>query len=58
MHREKLRTHPLQQIVQYMFKWISIGMIIIGLGVLMLVLNKTFDFGAILKLASSFVLIG
>jgi len=41
-----------------MFKWISIGMIIIGIGVLMLVLNKTFDFGTIFKLVSSLVLIG
>jgi hypothetical protein len=53
---DKVRAE--QQIVQYMFKWISIGMIIIGIGVLMLVLNKTFDLGAIFKLASSFVLIG
>jgi hypothetical protein len=53
---DKVRAE--QQIVQYMFKWISIGMIIIGIGVLMLMLNKTFDFGAIFKLVSSFVLIG
>jgi hypothetical protein len=52
---DKIRAE--QQIVQYMFKWITIGMIIIGIGVLMLVLNKTFDFGTIFKLASSFVLI-
>ena len=53
---DKVRAE--QQIVQYMFKWLSIGMIIIGIGVLMLVLNKTFDFGTIFKLVSSFVLIG
>ena len=53
---DKVRAE--QQIVQYMFKWLSIGMIIIGIGVLMLVLNKTFDFGTIFKLVSSLVLIG
>jgi hypothetical protein len=53
---DKVRAE--QQIVRYMFKWISIGMIIIGVGVLMLVLNKTFDFGTIFRLVSSFVLIG
>lgn len=34
-----------QEIVARMFKWITIGMIILGLGVIMLVLNKNFDFG-------------
>jgi hypothetical protein len=41
-----------------MFKWMAIGMIIIGLGVLMLVLNKNFDFGKLFGLISSLLLIG
>lgn len=53
---DKVRAE--QQIVKYMFKWISIGMIILGIGVLMLVLNKNFDFGKIFGLISTFVVLG
>ena len=53
---DKVRAE--QQIVKYMFRWISIGMIILGIGALMLVLNKNFDFGKIFGLISTFLVLG
>ena len=47
-----------QEIVQQMFKAIMVGMLILGVGLLMLVLNKNFDFGKWFGLASSFLLLG
>jgi zinc-ribbon domain len=47
-----------QEIVVRMFRQIMIGMVILGLGLLMLVLNKNFDFGKMFGLVSSFFLLG
>ena len=53
---EKVRQE--QAIVQHMFRWLSIGMIIIGLGVLMLVLNRSLDLGRWFGSVTSVLLIG
>ena len=47
-----------QAIVQYMFKWLSIGMIIVGIAVLMLVANKYFDLGKWFGLVTAVLMIG
>src|SRR6185369_10905426 len=45
-------------IVRHMFRWIGWGMMVLGIGVLMLVVNKSFDFGKLFGLASSLFLLG
>jgi len=41
-----------------MFTWIMWGMMIMGIGVVMIVANKSFDFGKWFKMISSFVTLG
>jgi hypothetical protein len=52
------RNETEQVIVRRMFSWIMWGMIIIGIGVMMLVMNKYFDLPRWLHIASSFLLLG
>jgi hypothetical protein len=52
------KAHREQAIVQYMFKWLSIGMIIVGIAVLMLVANKYFDLGKWFGLVTAVLMIG
>ena len=47
-----------QIIVSRMFTWLTWGMIVLGLGVAMLVVNKYFDIGRWFQLVSSFFLLG
>lgn len=41
-----------------MFNWIMLGMIILGIGVAMIVVNKNFDIGKWFSLLSSFLVLG
>jgi hypothetical protein len=41
-----------------MFNWLMFGMIILGIGVAMLVINKNFDIGRWFSLLSSFFILG
>lgn len=43
--------------VRQMFRWIAWGMIVLGIGVLMLVVNKSFDVGKFLNFLSSILLL-
>jgi hypothetical protein len=45
-------------IVSRMFTWIMWGMMIMGIGIVMLVVNKSFDFGKWFKMISSVVTLG
>jgi hypothetical protein len=55
----KLQKAELEQaIVRSMFNWLMWGMLIIGIGVVMLVLNKNFDFGKMFGLVSSLLVLG
>lgn len=45
-------------IVRHMFRWIAWGIIVLGIGVLMMVVNKSFDFGKLIVLASSLLMLG
>ena len=38
-------TEPEQAMVRTMFNWLMLGMIVIGVGIAMLVVNKYFDLG-------------
>ena len=44
-----------RQIVRTMFRWITWGMILLGIGVLMIVFNKSFNVGGWLKFMASAV---
>ena len=44
-----------QEIVRQMFRWMTWGMILIGIGVLMMVANKSFDLGGPIKFISAVV---
>lgn len=44
-------------ILQLMLKWMAWGFLVLGLGIVMLVTNKTFGFGKLFGLLSSFVLL-
>jgi hypothetical protein len=45
-------------IVSRMFNWITWGMIIMGIGIVMIMVNKSFDIGRWFKLLSSCVALG
>ena len=45
-------------VVRHMFRWIGWGIMVLGIGVLMLVVNKSFDLGKLFGLASSLFLLG
>ncbi|HJX89511.1 MAG TPA: hypothetical protein VJ372_03400 [Pyrinomonadaceae bacterium] len=45
-------------VVRQMFNWITWGMIVFGIGVLLLVINKSFDMGAWIKLTSTCLMLG
>jgi hypothetical protein len=47
-----------QAIVRKMFSWLMWGMIVLGIGVAMLVVNKSFDIGRWFSLLSSALLLG
>jgi len=47
-----------REIVRRMFNWMTFGLIVMGLGCVMLVLNKTFDIGKIFKLFSTLTTLG
>jgi hypothetical protein len=47
-----------REIVRRMFNWITFGLIVMGLGCVMLVVNKTFDIGKIFKLFSTLTTLG
>jgi len=47
-----------QALVRNMFTWLMFGMIILGIGVAMLVINKNFDIGRWFSLLSSFFILG
>lgn len=42
-----------RQIVRMMFRWITWGMILLGIGVVMIVFNKSFNVGGLLKFLAS-----
>ncbi|HMH43167.1 MAG TPA: zinc-ribbon domain-containing protein, partial [Pyrinomonadaceae bacterium] len=44
-------------IVRHMFRWLALGLLVIGLAVLMLVTNKNFDIGKFFGWAASLVLL-
>ena len=45
-------------IVRHMFRWLAWGMIVLGVGVLMLVVDKSFDLGKVFKFMSAVLLLG
>jgi hypothetical protein len=45
-------------VVRQMFNWITWGMIVFGIGLLLLLINKSFDMGAWIKLISSCLMLG
>ena len=47
-----------QAVVRNMFNWLTVGMMILGMGVAMIVVNKTFDIGKWFSLLSSFFILG
>jgi hypothetical protein len=47
-----------REIVHKMFNWIIWGMIIMGLGIVMLLVNKSFNIGEALKFASTLMILG
>ena len=47
-----------QAAVRTMFNWITLGMIILGAGAAMIVVNKNFDVGKWFSLLSSFLILG
>ena len=47
-----------QQLVRTMFNWITWGMIILGIGVVLLVVDKSFHIGPMLKFASTLLMLG
>ena len=47
-----------REIVRRMFNWMTFGLIVMGLGCVMLVINKTFDIGKIFKLFSTLTTLG
>src|SRR6185369_14420 len=47
-----------QAAVRTMFNWIMLGMIILGIGVAMIIVNKNFDIGKWFSLLSSFLILG
>lgn len=47
-----------RELVQKMFSWITAGMIILGIGVAMLVVNKNFDIGKWFSMLASVLLLG
>ena len=53
---EKIRAE--REIVRSMFTSLMIGMAILGLGVFLLVVNKTINLGAFVSLLTSFLILG
>jgi len=51
-------TEPEQAMVRTMFNWLMLGMIVIGVGIAMLVVNKYFDLGKWFSLVSASLLLG
>src|SRR5512132_3363777 len=51
------RRETERAIVRRMFTWLTWGMIVLGVGVLMLVLNKSLDLGGAFRLATGLVLL-
>jgi len=47
-----------QQVLRKMFNWMLWGVIIMGLGILMLMVNKSFNIGEALRFASSLTILG
>ena len=47
-----------QAAVRTMFNWLMLGMIILGIGVAMIVVNKNFDIGKWFSVLSSFLMLG
>lgn len=45
-------------LVRHMFRWIVWGIIVLGIGLLMMVLNRSFNFGKLLVLVSSLLMLG
>jgi hypothetical protein len=58
LKRKVARSEAEQIIVRQMFNWITWGMIVFGIGVLLLVINRSFDMGAWIKLISSCLILG
>jgi hypothetical protein len=58
LKRKHTRAEADQIIVRQMFNWITWGMIVFGIGVLLLVINKSFDMGAWIKLISTCLMLG
>ena len=52
-----VRQETERAIVRRMFTWLTWGMIVLGVGVLMLVLNKSLDLGGAFRLATGLVLL-
>jgi len=53
---DKLATE--QAMVRNMFTWLTLGMIILGIGVAMIIVNKNFEIGKWFSLLSSFFVLG
>ena len=47
-----------QAMVRNMFNWLTLGMIILGIGVALIVVNKNLDIGRWFSLLSSFLILG
>lgn len=59
LHERKAhQSEEEREIVRMMFRWITLGMIILGIGVLMIVANKSFNIGGWFRFISSVVGIG
>jgi len=58
VQKKHTRAEADQIIVRQMFNWITWGMIVFGIGVLLLVINKSFDMGAWVKLISTCLMLG
>jgi hypothetical protein len=56
--KKRDRAEAEQIVVRQMFNWITWGMIVFGIGVLLLVINKSFDMGAWIKLISTCLMLG
>src|SRR6476660_3245661 len=52
------RAEAEQIAVRQMFNWITWGMIVFGIGLALLLVNKSFDMGAWIKLISSCLMLG
>ena len=51
------KTERERVMIKHMVRWMSTGLIIVGLAIIMLVTNKSFDFGRLFGLISSFLML-